>query len=81
MAHAIDGTRKQGLVEFIDERLTPPQWLEKADAFSRAALGVDAQVAWTRVCNGEFEGTPFASELWQLMFLAGEDHPLPKAAE
>lgn len=68
-------------VEVREETRTPSEWLAAADALSQRVVHLDARVAYARVRNGEYEGTPFASKLSQLMFLAGEDEPLPRAAE
>lgn len=66
---------------FIDQERQPGEWLSAADALAQRVIHTDARTAWARVAAGEFEGTPFAAELSQLMFLAGADEPLSHAAE
>jgi len=56
-------------------------WLQEANTLSQRVLSVDAREAWAKVRAGEYEGTPFAEELWQLMYLAGEYRPTALAAE
>lgn len=68
-------------VEVREETRTPSEWLAEADELSQRVVHLNAKVAYDRVLQGDFEGTPFASKLNQLMFLAGEDEPLPHAAE
>lgn len=67
--------------QFVDDNREPREWLQAAEALSREVVHVDARTAYRRVRAGEFEGTAFAAELSQLMWLAGEDSPLPDAAE
>lgn len=68
-------------VQFTDDKRSPSQWLEAANELAREYVQTDAITAYTRVREGDYEGTPFAAELRSLMFLAGEDKPLPRAAE
>jgi hypothetical protein len=68
-------------VEVREEIRKPSEWLEAADELSQRVVRLKARDAYARVRDGEYEGTPFASKLSQLMFLAGEDEPLPRAAE
>lgn len=68
-------------VQFIDDTRTAGEWLRAADELSQRVIHMDARTAYSRVREGEYEGTPFAAELSSLMFLAGEDKPLPHAAE
>jgi hypothetical protein len=67
--------------QFVDDDRTPGEWMKAAEALAQRVVHTDARTAYGRVCAGEYEGTPFAAELSQLMFLAGEDKPLPHAAE
>ena len=67
--------------QFVDDSRAPGEWLKVAEALAQRVLHIDARTAYNRVRDGEYEGTPFAAELSQLMFLAGEDEPLPHAAE
>lgn len=73
--------RRPNTVEVREEIRSPGEWLEKADELSKRVVRLDARIAYERVRQGEFEGTPFASKLSQLMFLAGEEEPIPRAAE
>jgi hypothetical protein len=68
-------------VQFVDDTRTSGEWLQAAEALAQRLVHADARTAYARVRAGEYEGTPFAAELSQLMFLAGEDQPLPHAAE
>lgn len=68
-------------VEVREETRTQSEWLEAADELSKRVVHLNAKEAYERVRDGAYEGTPFASKLSQLMFLAGEDEPLPRAAE
>lgn len=67
--------------QFVDDNRAPGEWLNAAEALSQRVVHTDARTAYRRVRVGEYEGTPFAAELSQLMFLAGEDAPIPHAAE
>lgn len=67
--------------QFIEIEQTATEWLDAADQLSQRLVHTDARTAWAQVCAGQYEGTPFAAKLSQLMFLAGEDEQLPHAAE
>jgi hypothetical protein len=67
--------------QFIEIEHTAAEWLSTADELSRRLVHTDARTAWAQVRAGQYEGTPFAAELSQLMFLAGQDDQLPHAAE
>jgi hypothetical protein len=68
-------------VQWIEENRPAHEWLKAADELSQRVAHTDARTAFARVRDGEYEGTPFAAKLRGLMFLAGEDKPLPRAAE
>jgi hypothetical protein len=65
-------------VQFIDDTRTAGEWLQAANELSQRVIHIDARTAYSRIRDGEYEGTPFAAELRGLMFLAGEDKPLPR---
>jgi hypothetical protein len=67
--------------QFIDDSRAPGEWLKAAEALAQRVVHADARTAYSRIREGEYEGTPFAAEMSQLMFLANEDEPLPRAAE
>lgn len=67
--------------QFIDDNRAPGEWLSAANALAERVLQTDAKTAYDLIREGRYEGTPFAAELSQLMFLAGEDEPIPRAAE
>ena len=67
--------------QFIEDERQPEEWLQAADALAQRVVQTDARTAWARVCAGDYEGTPFAGKLSQLMFLAGANEPFSHAAE
>lgn len=55
----------------VEETRTPEQWLEEAEELSQRVVRLSAKEAYERAQQGQFNGTPFAAKLSQLMFLAG----------
>lgn len=68
-------------VQFSDDTRSADEWFAAAEELSQRVVHTDARTAYARICEGKYEGTPFAGKLSQLMFLAGEDMPVPRAAE
>lgn len=60
------------LIPFIYKTHSRSKWLQLANELSKRIVNSDATTAFERIKNGEFNGTPFAAELSQLMFLASE---------
>lgn len=65
--------------QFIETTRPSAELLAEAEALSRRLVGCSADEAWTRVQAGEFQGTPFAARMRQVMFLVEES--IPAAAE
>jgi len=55
----------------VEETRTPQEWLQAAEELSQRVVHLSAKEAYERAQQGQFNGTPFAAKLSQLMFLAG----------
>lgn len=52
--------------------MTHEEIMTKAEEMSQRVLSISASEAWRRICEENmYDGTPFAGEMEQLMFLAG----------